>query len=278
MSNKKVCLITGSNSGIGKVAAIEIAKQGYEIIMVARDSQKSQDALLEIQELSQNKDIKLYPCDMSSQKSIYEMSEKIKNDYEKIDVLINNAGVIKRECELSVDGYEMTYAVNYLGVFMLTNALLPLLKNAPKARIINLSSELYKSGKASLENLDCPKKFNGNKIYSDTKLLVLMFTKELTNRLKDTNITVNALHPGVIGTDVFREYPKFVSTILNWFISTPQEGAKPTIYLATSQEVEGISGEYFNKTKRADTIPITKDSNMLKTLWLQTEKLIKDFS
>jgi len=275
MSNKKVCVITGSNSGIGKVAAIELAKQGYELAMLVRDSQKSKDALLEIQKSSGSNDVKIYPVNLSSQASINTAIEKIKNDYTAIDILINNAGVFKRSCELSDDGIEMTYAVNYFATFIITNELIPLLKKSQSARIINLSSALYKNGKASLENINCKGKFNGNKVYADTKLLVILFTKELALKLKDTNITVNSLHPGVVATDVFREFPKYVMTILSPFISSPEKGAKATIYLALSDKVTGVTGKYFHKTKQVKTIPLTQDKELSKSIWEKTISILK---
>lgn len=206
--DNKICVITGCNTGIGKITAIELAKQNFEIIMLVRDSQKSRDAFNEIKETAKSDKIKLYYVDLASLQSIKQVANDIKQKYSKVDVLINNAGVFKRKKEKSIDGFEMTLAVNYLAPFMLTNLLLPLLKESNQTRIVNVSSELYKRGNVNIENNFSDEKFNGDKAYANSKLLMLFFTKELAKRLIKNNITVNCVHPGVVGTDVFREYPK----------------------------------------------------------------------
>jgi NAD(P)-dependent dehydrogenase (short-subunit alcohol dehydrogenase family) len=183
----------------------------------------------------------------------------IKKEHNAINVLINNAGVYKREERKSVDGFEMTIAVNYISVFLLTNILLALIKNAANARIINLSSEVYKRGKVHLHKGFNTNKYNGIKSYANSKLLVTYFTKELAKKLNDTGITVNSLHPGIIGTNVFRDYPNWITNFMKLIISKPTEGAKPSIYLATANELSGVSGKYFNKIKQTQTIKLAND-------------------
>ena len=273
--DNKTCLITGCNSGIGKITAIELAKKGYEIVMLVRESEKSKIAFQEIKNEAKSDLVKLFFVDLSSMESIQQVVKSINKEYSKIDVLINNAGIFKRKEEKSIDGFEMTIAVNYYAVFFLTNMLLPLMKNAKNARIINLSSELYKRGKVHLENDFSENKFNGTKSYANSKLLINYFTKELAKRLKDTNITVNCGHPGVIGTDVFREYPKWFSNLMNLIISKPAEGAKPSIYLATSDELRGVTGKYFNKLKQKETTKISNDMQLSSQIWNKTEEIIK---
>lgn len=265
--NNKICLITGCNTGIGKETAIELAKNGFKVLMVVRESEKSKNAFEEIKSKSGNNNVELFFADLSLQSSIRNVVNEIKKNHKVIDVLINNAGVIKRKEETTTDGIELTLAVNYFGTFLLSNLLLPLIEKSKSGRIINVSSELYKKGKIDVNNLTSSKKFNGNKVYSNSKLLVAFFTKELSKRLNDKNITVNCVHPGVVGSDVFREYPKIVNKILNIFTSSTKDGARPSIYLATSDEVENITGKYFYKIKVKPFIKLLSDDTLSKKIW-----------
>jgi NAD(P)-dependent dehydrogenase (short-subunit alcohol dehydrogenase family) len=270
--NNKICLITGCNSGIGKVAATELAKKGFEIIMLVRDSEKSRIAFEEIQSASGGKIILKY-VDLASLDSIKKISEEIKSQYDRIDILVNNAGLFKRNYETSSDSFEMTLAVNYFATFALSILMIPLLKKSKQARIINLTSELYKRGLVYLDNDFDIEKFDGNKAYANSKLLVVYFTKELSRRLVSENITVNCVHPGVVGTDVFREYPKWFAKFMNLMISKPTEGAKPSIYLASSEELDSVTGKYFYKTKQKNTNKIANDLDLSEKIWIKTEEL-----
>ena len=272
--NNKICVITGCNTGIGKVTAIELAKVGYEILMLVRDSDKSRTAYQAIKQESKSDRVKLYYVDLSSIDSIKSVVWEIKNDCTKLDVLINNAAVYKRTEKILPNGYEMTFGVNYIAPFLLSRMLLPLLRKAEKARIINLSSEMYKRGEVHLKNNFKENKFNGNKVYANSKLLITYFTKELAKRLLSTDVTVNCVHPGVVGTDVFREFPKWFDSLLKIFIAKPDEGAKPTIYLATSEEVNAVSGKYFYKTKQKETDKVANDEKLSQLIWDKTEEMI----
>ena len=270
--DNKICLITGCNSGIGKVAAIELAQKGYEIIMLVRDSEKSRMAYEEIKNASGGK-ITLKYADLASLDSITKISEEIAAQYERIDVLINNAGLFKRKFEKSVDSFEMTLAVNYFAIYALSILMIPLLEKSKQARVVNLTSELYKRGKVYLDSDFAIQKFDGNKAYADSKLLVVYFTRELSKRLASKNITVNCVHPGVVGTDVFREYPKWFARLMNLLISKPEEGAKPTIYLASSEDLDGTTGKYFYKSKPKEFDKIANDSELMVKIWVKTEEL-----
>lgn len=274
MRNNKTCVITGCNSGIGKFTAIELAKRGYEIIMLVRDSEKSRTAYTEIKEASGSESVQMVYTDLARLDSIKTAAEELKRDLAKIDLLINNAGVFKRKEEQSPDGFELTIAVNYIAPFYLTQLLLPLVEAAEESRIINVSSELYKNGTLYLDNRFSSTTFDGYKAYADSKLLLVYFTQSLAQRLADTHVTVNALHPGVIGTDVFREYPNWVSKLLGLFIPSPQKGAEPSVYLATSAEVSGVSGQYFYKTERKETASVANDEKLAERIWQKTEELI----
>jgi NAD(P)-dependent dehydrogenase (short-subunit alcohol dehydrogenase family) len=271
----KICLITGCNTGIGKQTAIQLAKLNYTIIMMVRDSEKSRMAYEDIKTRSNSQNVKMIYADFSSPDSIISAVEQVKGEYSKIDVLINNAAVLKRNLEIGYKGNEMTMVINYFAPFLLTNLLLPLIEKSTHGRIINLSSELYKKGEAIISKPSSAQKFDGNKVYADSKLLIVLFTKELAKRLNGKNITANSVHPGVVGTDVFREYPKWFNTLLNLFISKPETGAEPIVYLATSEDVAKITGEYFSKTQLSKTTDIVNDEKVAEQIWKETETILE---
>lgn len=271
--NRKTCLITGSSSGIGKETATELLRKGFRVIMLCRDSEKSRKAWEEIKKNVGDNNVDLVYANLSSFDSIRKAVEAIKNRYNTIDMLINNAGVYKRKLSMSDNGIEMNLAVNFLAPFLLTNLLLPLIKKSDSARIINLTSELYKDGKVNFEKIKPNDRYNGNKAYADSKLLVILFTYQLAKLLKEENISVNCVHPGVVQTDVFRDFPKWVNRMLGLFISKPEEGAKPAIYLASSDEVRNISGKYFSKMNIKETKEITHDENVRQYVWDYASKL-----
>jgi retinol dehydrogenase-14 len=269
---RRICLITGCNTGIGKVTAIELAKDAYEIIMLVRDSEKSREAFEDIKRESGGKVVLKY-ADLASLDSIKHAVEEIKSQYERIDVLINNAGIFKRKYEKSADAFEMSLAVNYYATYALTLLLLPLLRMSKQARVINLTSALYTKGKVNLDTDFDMVKFDGTKAYANSKLLVVYFTQELALRLKADNITVNCVHPGVVGTDVFREYPKWFSRLMNLMISKPAEGAEPSIYLARSEDLNQLTGKYFHKSKQKAIEKWAQDTELSKKIWTRTEEL-----
>ncbi len=245
--SNKICVITGCNTGIGKAAAFQLAKMNYNIIMLVRDSEKSRAAFEEIKAASEGGMVDMIFVDLSSQISVKKAAQNISNKYSVIDILINNAGLLKRKGELSVDGIEMTYAVNLIAPFLLTNLLLPLIEKSYAGRIINLTSELYKKGRIEVEDISSLEKFDGSKAYANSKLMVVMNTMYLSKKLLDKNVSVNCVHPGVVATDVMRDYPRWIAKLLNLFISKPENGAKPTVFLASSVEVSKTTGKYFSK-------------------------------
>ena len=273
MTEKKICAITGCSSGIGKSTAIEMATLGYSILMLVRDSDKSRAAFDEIKTAAGSDDVKLSYVDLASQKSIRAAAAKMASEYQRIDVLINNAGVFKRKRAVSPEGIEMTLAVNYFAPFLLTNLLLPLVKGSPDGRIVNLSSELYKKGNINLTGSPSDGRFNGSKAYADSKLLLVMFTRELARRLAGSSILVNCLHPGVVATDVFREYPRWFAKLMNRLISKPEDAAKYVANLAMSSELDGISGKYFSKSKMEPINEKALSSESSKQVWAESEQM-----
>jgi len=263
----RTCVITGCNTGIGKETAIGMVKMGYDLVMLVRESEKSDLALEAIRRETEANTVRLCPVDLSCQESIRAVAESLSSELARIDVLINNAGLLKRSRQLSADGIEMTLAANFVAPFLLTNLLLPLLKKGDSSRIVNLSSELYKNGAfAQIESAD-EVKFNGNKAYADSKLMLMLFTNELARRLRPDGIVANAIHPGVAGTESFREYPKWFNFILNRFIPKPRVAAEPVIRLATDRSLSGTSGTYFYKKVPRETTGLAGDVDLQKEAW-----------
>jgi len=273
LDGRKVCLITGSSAGIGKAMAIKMAEIGYEIIMLVRDCDKSRLALAEVKQRSGSDNVRLYYVDLASQQSIRDVVERIKNDLDRIDILVNNAGVFRRSPQKSPDGFEMTLAVNYLAPFLLTTLLLPLLDATPNSRVVNVTSELCRKGVADLDIQADDGRFNGNQAYANSKLLLVMFTRGLAKRLEKSGTTVNCVHPGVVATDVFREYPRWFNRLLNRFISKPEDGAAHVVRLASSSALDGVTGKYFSKSEEKAIVTSAGWEKDRERVWTRSEEL-----
>src|SRR6266567_4958073 len=275
----KICMVTGANSGIGKATALELAQMGATVVMVCRDRARGEEAKSEITTKSRNTAVDLLFADLSSQQSIRQLVEHFQHHYTHLHVLINNAGAAftgrRRE---TVDGLEMTFAVNYLAPFLLTHLLLDVLKASAPARIVNVSSESHQSSSIKMDDLQGMKGYRSLNTYGQSKLAVVMFTYELARRLEGTGVTVNCLHPGFVATNfgqsstapVIRTAVKFISR----FGMSPEEGAKTSIYLASSPEVEGVTGTYFVKSIPKRSAAISYDESLQRQLWEQSAKLV----
>ncbi len=248
----KTIIVTGSNSGIGKEAAQNLAKSDHRVLMLCRDSKKSEHVHKEIVAQSGNENIFLIPVDLSDPISIRSAVEQVKCQYPKIDVLVNNAGLYKVKREETANGIEKTFAVNYLAPFMLSQMLLENLEASENGRIINVVSELYKSGSINFDNLMLKTGYKADNAYANSKLAAVLYTTELAKRVRDKGITVNALHPGVLATSAFRDYPNLIMKFMNLFLENPKKGGERIAYLATSDEVKEISGRYFYKTEERE--------------------------
>lgn len=264
---KRTCAITGASAGIGKATAIDMARRGCSIVMFVRDCGKSRRAAEEVKAASGSDDVRLFYVDLSSRESIASAVEEVKRAGLAIDILVNNAGVYKRRREVSADGIEMTLAVNFAAPFMLTNLIVPLMEGRPDARIVNLASEHFRSGRVSFSGYLGEGRFNGSKTYASSKLLVVLWTRELARRLKRSGITANCVHPGVVGTDVFRDYPRWFNALMTRFISKPEVGASPVVYLATSPQLAGVTGEYFCKKERRPLSGPAADDSLGHRVW-----------
>lgn len=280
MMENKTVVITGGNAGIGKATAVALAKKGASIVITSRTEQKAKDAIAEIAKLSGNNRIDFVTMDLSSQRSVREAAEKLRAKCPKIDVLINNAGCYFSELELNEDGLEMQFATNHLGHFLLTNLLMDNIKAADKARIVNLSSIAHKSTRElDLSDINYQKqKYDGWKSYSRSKFCNILFTKELAKRLEGTGITVNAVHPGGVRTEIAEKNANWY-TKLGWILAKPlmvtvEDGAKTSVYLASSAEAEGISGGYWVKCKQFHTNRPSQVPETATALWQKSEELV----
>ena len=274
----KVCLITGGSSGIGKATALGLANQGANVVLVGRDRSRGEAARTEIVEKSGNELADLMLADLSSQASIRQLAEDFTSRYGRLHVLINNAGVFISKRTLTVDGIETTFAVNHLAPFLLTNLLLGVLKASAPARIVNVTSSGERSGTINFDDLQGEGRYSGFRAYNQSKLAMILFTYELAKRLEGTGVTVNCVHPGVVVTNLGRGSSGSFGLLLRLmrpFFSSPEKGAETSIYLASSPQVEGVSGKYFAKKAEARSSEQSYDEATGRRLWQVCAELTK---
>ena len=275
----KICVITGANSGIGKETAIALANKGSHIVMICRNQEKGEMARQEIIKSTGNQNIDLLMADLSSLADIRQLAEKLKTKYNHIDILIHNAGSTFMKREINADGNEMTFAVNYLAVYELTMLTLPLLKAAPEGRIVIVSSALEAMGRINWDDINYDRRpYNIIASYAQSKLMLIIFTKELAKRLSDTHITVNVLHPGGVATNLGitnnNLFYKLVWKFIGWFMVSAKKGAETSVYLATSPEVSGITGKYWSSKKLRENNPAADTPGAGERLWKLSEQIV----
>lgn len=273
----KTCMITGANSGIGKATAIGLAKLGAHLIFVCRNQDRAEKAIEEVKRKTGNKSIDLIIADLSSQKGIHKLVEEFNKKYDKLHILINNAGVNLSKRTLTEDGIETTFAVNYLAHFMLNNLLLDVLKKSAPSRIVTVASGVQAKS-IDFDNLNGEKHYGQLKAYALSKVAAIIFTYAFAKKIEGTGVIVNCLHPGYVKTKMIRNFRKFVKYfyhLIGLFMLSPRKGAKTSIFLASSPEVEDINGKYFKKEKEAESVPISYDEEVLKQLWEVSVKLTK---
>lgn len=280
MSNQKICLITGASSGLGKEIALSLALSGYHVIIVCRDKNKGQQIQHQLQTKSQNKNIDLLIADLSSQADIHGLAKTIYENYPRVDVLINNAGVVVTQKTLTIDGIETTLATNYIAPFLLTNLLLNLMRNSTNAHILNISSASHKWVKLNLNDLQYNKrKYRTMSSYAQSKLLINFFTFTLANKLKDTSITVNALHPGAVNTALGSQNKvnfalSFIDKLLKLFFMSPRDAAKAPVDFIRLADNNKITGKYFEKNKERKASQQCYDVALQEKLWKLTETFL----
>ncbi|ERL88290.1 retinol dehydrogenase 13 isoform X1 [Dendroctonus ponderosae] len=277
----KVAIVTGANTGLGKETAWELAKRGAKVYMACRDMIRCEEARQEIVLDTKNKYVYCRPCDLASLESIRNFVRTFKAAEQKLDVLVNNAGVMRTpKGSKTQDGFELQLGVNHLGHFLLTNLLLDHLKKSAPSRIVNLASITYKNGTINKADLNSEADYDPADAYAQSKLAVVLFTNELAQRLEGTGVTVNSIHPGIVDTDLARHmgfskstFARIIFRPLTWaFIKSPRQGCQSIIYLALDPEVEKVTGKYFNSFKEEELSGDALDLNLAKWLWKVSEK------
>lgn len=267
--NRKTAVVTGANAGIGRVTALELAKLGHEVVLVCRNRQKGETALHDIRRKARHDAVHLVLCDLSSQADIRRAVGEIRGKFPVVDVLVNNAGAINGSYTETADGLETTWAVNHLAYFLLTNLLLENLKAAPAARVVNLSSEAEAGGKLHWDDVNLRRGFNPVKAYTQSKLANLLFTNALANRLQGSRATANAVHPGAVRSEFGRGggWMGAAFRAFGAFMRSPEKGAETAVWLATSPEVEGVTGRYFYDKRQIMAQAIAYDPAAQQRLW-----------
>ncbi|CRK97376.1 CLUMA_CG010766, isoform B [Clunio marinus] len=260
----KVVIITGANTGIGKANAIDLARRGSKIYIACRDIQRGEAALKEIKLASESRNVHFLQLDLASLDSIRQFAIEFHKKEKKLDILINNAGLVSGVKDKTKDGFELTFGVNHLGPFLLTNLLLDLLKNASPSRIVIVSSYTHVFGKINKDDLMYDKKYNGTIAYAQSKLANILFSNELSRRLIGTGVTVNSCHPGLVKTDIMRKwsFKRYYEVAISPWLRTPEEGAQTQIRLAVDPDLERVSGKYFSNCKETGTAKKAKDEEL----------------
>lgn len=274
----KKILITGANSGIGFETTTQLAAKGYHITMLCRDEKKAKEAKREVIESTDNNNIEILIGDLAKQDDIHNTVDQFRQNNDSLDILINNAGIIPGEREVTTDGVEKTLAVNHLAPFLLTNLLQELLNKAEKSRVINVASEAHRSGVFDPDNIQLTEGYNSLKAYANSKLYNIMFTYALSDRFKATDITTFSLHPGTVrsnldsgggGGSLFT----FLFKLGKPFMLSPKKGAKTSVYLATEPGIESFTGKYFVKRKTKQPLEVAHDMKKCNILWELSETL-----
>ena len=265
-----VCIVTGANAGIGLETARGLAERGATVVMVSRSQERGNKALADIKQSTGNENVHLLLADLGSQKQIRALADTFKSQFDRLDVLVNNAGIFSSKHQTTEDGYEATFAVNHLAYFLLTHLLLDTLKATPFSRIINVSSNAHLRATINFDALETVSSYNDFAAYGQSKLANVLFTYELARRLKDTDVTCNALHPGVVATNIASHGFSLFTVVFRMFspfFKRPEDGAATSLHLATSPDLKGVTGRYFDNKKEKRSSPVSYDQKVAEKLW-----------
>lgn len=280
----KTVLITGATNGIGKVTALELAKMSATVVLVGRSRSRTEAVASEIKSASKNNAVDLLIGDLSSMAEVRRIADEFQRKYQRLDVLVNNAGAYFTSRQETVDGYEMTFGLNHLNYFLLTNLLLDTLKSSVPSRIVNVASDAHTNGVINFDDLQLKKSYGmaGITAYSQSKLANVLFTYELAKRLAGTGVTANAIHPGFVASGFAHNNGTAISVLMKiigrLFALTPEQGAETIIYLASSPEVEGVTGKYFEKCQAVQSAPQSYDEAAARRLWEISETMVNQQS
>ncbi|XP_037622206.1 retinol dehydrogenase 13-like isoform X1 [Sebastes umbrosus] len=277
----KTVLITGGNTGIGKETAVDLAGRGARVILACRDMDRANKAAEEVRRRTGNDNVIVKKLDLASLKSVRELAKDVLASEERLDVLINNAGIMSCPKWQTEDGFEMQFGVNHLGHFLLTNCLTDLLKKSSPSRVVNVSSLAHERGQIYFDDIHQEKDYRPRKSYSQSKLANVLFTKELANRLQGSGVTTYSLHPGIIRTELGRHFwptiplwKRVVFTPLSFLIKSPTEGAQTTIYCAVEESLQDKSGLYYSDCAPKTAAPQGLDDEAAKKLWDLSASLV----
>jgi retinol dehydrogenase 14 len=274
----KTAIVTGANSGMGKVTAKALLEKGFELIIVCRSAEKGNDTYAELKNKFPSAKLSLMLADLSSIKEVYRLAGEIRLALGQLDVLVNNAGAFNEKREVTVDGYERTFATNHLSYFLLGNELLDLLMKSPDGRIVNIASQAQKMGKLKWDDLNLEQQYSGLQAYCNSKMMNIMYTYALADRLEGTSVKVNAVHPGVVRTRFGNSGNGFVAIytrLFGWTMRSPERGADTAIWLASSEEAKPFTGLFFIDRKPAKSRPETYKVENLERLWRVSDEMIK---
>ena len=274
----KVCMVTGATAGIGIVTAKALAQQGATVIVAGRNKEKSVSTVDQIRKETGNHDVEYILADLSVQKEVRKLSDDFKSKFKRLDILVNNAGAVFDKRFETADGLEMTFALNHLSYFLLTDLLLDTIKASVPSRIINVSSDAHKGAKINFDDIQGKKKYGAMRAYGQSKLANILFTYELARKLEGSGVTSNALNPGFVassfGSNMSGAF-RLILRFLQLFAMSSENGAETSIYLATSPNVANINGKYFVKKKEVRTSVESYDKNVGEKLWEVSEELTK---
>jgi NAD(P)-dependent dehydrogenase (short-subunit alcohol dehydrogenase family) len=275
-SARPVVVLTGATSGIGRAAAVALAREGARLVLVARDAGRAAETVAHVAETTGNRDVDVVLGDLAVQRDVRAVAEAVRARAPRIDVLLNNAGVVNLRYTTTADGIETTLAVNHLAYFMLTLSLRESLRAAPAARIVNVASDAHRWGRLDFDDLGNARRYRAMRVYGQSKLCNILFTYELARRLGDSGITANCLHPGAVATRLGQNNGR-VATVLTKmlapFFRTPEGGADTAVYLATSPDVRDTSGGYFANRRQIRSSRLTYDVDVQRRLWDASESL-----
>ena len=274
----KVVMVTGANSGIGKAASLALAKMGATVVMVARSKERGEAARSEIIRKSQSNAVDLLLADLSSLESVRILASEFQKKYSSLHVLINNAGLFNQRRRVTADGYENTFATNYLAPFLLTNLQLDLLKASAPSRIINVSSVGHYNGHINFDDLNLENDYGGWRAYGQSKIALVLFTHQLAKKLQGTGVTVNAVHPGTVATNIWSRPlgpVGFIMALPKLFMTSPEKGAETIVYLASSPDAKSLSGEYLEKLKVKKSSDESYNEEIAQRLWDVSAKLTR---
>ena len=267
-----VCIVTGGNTGIGKATVAGLAERGATVVIACRDVDKGNAALEEVATKTGSRALHVMQLDLASLASVRAFAAAFAEKFTRLDVLVANAGVMTGKRQLTADGLEMNFGVNHVGHFLLTELLLPLLKASAPSRIVVVSSNMHSSGTIDFDDLAMEKRWSGS--YPRSKLANMLFVRALAKRLEGTKVVVNGLHPGVISTELGRDYSAPIRMMAKWFFKSPEQGARTSLYLATAPEAAEISGRYFADAKEKKPGAAALDDVVAERLWTETERLV----